>query len=591
MDKQSTDTLPQHLQKYIVSQNYEKYTPVDQAAWRFVLRQLTHFLSTHAHECYLDGLKKTGISIDTIPKISDISAKIEKFGWKALPVSGFIPPAAFMELQALSVLPIASDMRSINHIMYTPAPDIVHEAAGHAPILVNEEFAQYLKNYAQVARKAIISSEDLNLYEAIRLLSDVKENPTSSKQDIVQAEQNLQNVIKEISFDSEATLLGRMNWWTAEYGLIGDLENPKIFGAGLLSSAGESKECLKPHVKKIPLTVDCIKTSYDITEPQPQLFVTPNFAHLTKVLEDLADMMAYRRGGKESLDKMIEAKTVNTAVLNSGLQISGKLISYIIDEKSKEPAYLKFEGPCQLSVNDHQLPYHGVSTHAHGFGSPLGYLKGSQKCLSLYTSAELEAAGIKFGNTVKLEFSSGVFVEGTVTQLTSDKNLMLVSFKDCKVTLKGMILFDPAWGAYDMAIGSQVTSVFGGPADRLAYGSTSDFVAARVTQPKFTDAEKKLHQLYQRVREMRENLNLVKQNFNLHMAEKTSELIVTTMAQLDQEFSKDWLLRLEIYELLEVYNMNPTEKDRIHKQLLALAETDPSQKASIFEGLSLVGKI
>jgi phenylalanine-4-hydroxylase len=142
-----------------------------------------------------------------------------------------------------------------------------------------------------------------------------------------------------------------------------------------------------------------------------------------------------------------------------------------------------------------------------------------------------------------------------------------------------------------MAIGSQVTSVFGGPADRLAYGSTSDFVAARVTQPKFTDAEKKLHQLYQRVREMRENLNLVKQNFNLHMAEKTSELIVTTMAQLDQEFSKDWLLRLEIYELLEVYNMNPTEKDRIHKQLLALAETDPSQKASIFEGLSLVGKI
>jgi phenylalanine-4-hydroxylase len=154
-----------------------------------------------------------------------------------------------------------------------------------------------------------------------------------------------------------------------------------------------------------------------------------------------------------------------------------------------------------------------------------------------------------------------------------------------------MILFDPAWGAYDMAVGSSVPAVFGGPADRLAYGITTDFVAARVTQPQYTVEEKKLHQLYQRVREMRENLQIVKTNFTLHMAEKTSDLLVTTMAQLDQEFSKDWLLRLEIYELLEVYNMNPTEKDRIHKQLLSLAEKDPSQKASIFEGLSLVGKV
>ena len=94
------ELLPSHLKKYVVEQNYEKYSPVDHAVWRFILRQLKSFLSKHAHECYLEGLQKTGIEIERIPKISDISEKLSKFGWRAIPVSGFIPPAAFMELQS-----------------------------------------------------------------------------------------------------------------------------------------------------------------------------------------------------------------------------------------------------------------------------------------------------------------------------------------------------------------------------------------------------------------------------------------------------------------------------------------------------------
>lgn len=126
--------LPFHLKKYIVEQDYDKYTSRDHAVWRYILRQLKNFLGTHAHESYLAGLEKTGIEIEQIPRIENISAHLEKFGWRALPVSGFIPPAAFMELQSLNILPIASDMRSLDHLLYTPAPDIVHEAAGHAPI-------------------------------------------------------------------------------------------------------------------------------------------------------------------------------------------------------------------------------------------------------------------------------------------------------------------------------------------------------------------------------------------------------------------------------------------------------------------------
>ncbi|RYZ78457.1 MAG: phenylalanine 4-monooxygenase, partial [Proteobacteria bacterium] len=201
-------TLPKHLQKYVVEQNYEKYTPVEQASWRYVMRQLRNFLSKHAHESYQEGLKKTGIEIERIPRIEDISKKLQEFGWRAIPVSGFIPPAAFMELQSLGVLPIASDMRTLDHLLYTPAPDIVHEAAGHAPILIQPEFAEYLRQYALVAKKAIISKEDIDLYEAIRDLSDIKESAASTKDQITAAEEKLTRVSQSISHVSEAAELG-----------------------------------------------------------------------------------------------------------------------------------------------------------------------------------------------------------------------------------------------------------------------------------------------------------------------------------------------------------------------------------------------
>ncbi|MCJ8275812.1 MAG: phenylalanine 4-monooxygenase, partial [Bdellovibrionales bacterium] len=131
------DSLPEHLQSFIVEQRPDEYQAIDHAVWRYSLRQLKNYLSDAAHEVYLEGMEKTGITVEEIPSIDSICKKLQAFGWSAIPVSGFIPPAAFMEMQSLSVLPIASDMRTIEHILYTPAPDIVHEAAGHAPIFVD----------------------------------------------------------------------------------------------------------------------------------------------------------------------------------------------------------------------------------------------------------------------------------------------------------------------------------------------------------------------------------------------------------------------------------------------------------------------
>ena len=105
------EILPQHLNKFVVNQSDKKYTPRDHAVWRYILRQLKTFLSVHAHPFYVEGLQKTGITIDSIPQISNVSDKLSRFGWRASPVSGFIPPAAFMEMQSLSVLTNYSDKR------------------------------------------------------------------------------------------------------------------------------------------------------------------------------------------------------------------------------------------------------------------------------------------------------------------------------------------------------------------------------------------------------------------------------------------------------------------------------------------------
>lgn len=572
--------LPPHLRKYIVKQTQDRYTALDQAVWRYVLRQLRSFLKDRAHPCYLEGLEKTGITVERIPLIEEISDKLREFGWRALPVSGFIPPAAFMELQALSVLPIASDMRSLNHLLYTPAPDIVHEAAGHAPILIQPEFAAYLKKYAAVARKSIISKEDLDVYNAIRALSDIKENPVSSPEDIRSAELDLETATKNVTHISEAALLGRMNWWTAEYGLIGDLENPRIFGAGLLSSALEAKWCLSEKVKKIPLSIECINFSYDITEPQPQLFVARDFQHLSEVLDEMSRTMAYMLGGTVGVSKAIQAQTVNTIQFDSGIQISGRCTELV------EEAYLIFSGPTQLAYQDQELTGHNKEYHSHGFGTPFGFLKNfpeSSPSALHFSQWECMVEGSEKklipGARLKFEYQSGVRVEGDFSGfLNQDGKNLILTLKNAKCVLNDRILFDPAWGVFDLALGSRVISVFGGAADRAKYGENEDFKVAQVPTPKHSAKDLQRHARYQFIRNLRQRAT----NQNVDFPAE----LMTAFRDHDAEFPDDWLLFLEIFEMAKEHDLKDAPK--YLEKLNQLKESRPLLQPQIDDGISLV---
>ena len=567
-------SLPDHLKQYVVEQNYEKYTPEDQAVWRYIMRQLKAFLSTHAHPLYSEGLQKTGITLDKIPVISEMNDMLKKFGWGAVPVSGFIPPAAFMEFQSLGVLPIASDMRSLDHILYTPAPDIVHEAAGHAPILIDPDYAAYLKQYAEVARHALITRQDLDQYEAIRVLSDIKENPSSTAAEIRQAEQKLDEVNAAIEHVSEAGWLSRMNWWTAEYGLIGNVDSPKIYGAGLLSSVGEAKTCLEKAVKKIPLSVDCIDTSYDITEKQPQLFVTPSFEQLHKVLDDLSKKLAYRIGGAEGIERARAAATVNTVELDTGLQVSG-IVDRVDLDQAGEVCFFHMDGGCQISRQRQQLEGHGKDYHSHGYSTPIGPIKGYDKSLDQFSSSELERAGIKMGSKVDLTYISGIRAQGRVKDLLySQDRLDIISLEDCTLTKGAETLFQPEWGVFDLSCAGAVASVFAGPADRLVFEVEEDFVASRVPQRNISAKEKKLYDVFEKIRSLAIQEGLLEADFE------------NVVNEWSQDGDKNWLAGLELYELALREKMKPDQIDQISASFDDIQ--DPTIKTCLEDGLDLV---
>ena len=538
-----TKKLPKHLHKFIVKQPYEEYTPQNQAVWRYVMRMNVDYLSRVAHDSYVEGLNKTGISIDRIPYMEGMNRILKEIGWAAVSVDGFIPPNAFMEFQAYNVLVIASEMRTIDHIQYTPAPDIIHEAAGHAPIIANPEYSEYLRRFGEIGSKAISSSKDYKMYEAIRLLSILKENPNSTEKEIQEAQEKVEYLQNNMGELSEMAQIRNLHWWTVEYGLIGSLDNPKIYGAGLLSSIGESAWCLKPEVKKRPYSIDAANQSFDITKPQPQLYVTPDFAYLSLVLDEFANTMALRTGGLSGVEKLIDSKGLGTIELSTGIQISGNF-TRVIKHKNNKVAYFQTTGLTALANRDKELIGHGITSHADGFGSPVGKLKGINLPIEDMSPRDLKAYGIYEGEHMRLEFESGVVVEGKAITGTRDLRgkILIITLDNCTVTCGDEVLFHPDWGIYDMAIGTDVISAYAGPADVTSFedvGKVSETKTAKIT---YSDSEKELFALYDEVRQLRES------------NAATEDSLSKIFSKLRSTFNNDWLLVLELYELALSFN-------------------------------------
>ena len=567
--------LPVHLKEFIVEQHHDEYTAQNHAVWRYVMRKNIVYLKGVAHPSYLEGLKKTGISIDKIPRLEDMNKTLAEIGWAAVTVDGFIPPNAFMEFQAYNTLVIAADIRTIEHIAYTPAPDIIHEAAGHAPIIANPEYAEYLRRFGEIGAKAISSGKDHELFEAIRHLSIIKEDPNTSDKEVLEAEKRIEHISQNMGEPSEMSKIRNLHWWTVEYGLIGTVDAPKIYGAGLLSSIGESKWCMGDQVKKLPYSIAAAEVSFDITKPQPQLFVSPDFAYLSLVLEEFANGMSLRRGGIQGIRKLINSKNLGTIELSTGIQISG-IFSEVREDKNGNPVYFKTVGATALAFKNREIIGHDKAYHRDGFGSPLGKLKGINLAIEDMSPKDLEAYRIYEGKRARLEFEGDIVVEGEI--ITGKRNLqgkiILISFKDCMVKQGDEILFHPDWGIYDMAIGATVISAFAGVADPGSYGIAYEAPAEKTHKIHYSPAQRKLHGFYQEVRDIREN------GFDPQSAVRLEQIFDT----LETDYPTEWLLALEIAELLSEQD-HLKLKNRVSAFLINLAG-DPGYKELIGNGIS-----
>jgi phenylalanine-4-hydroxylase len=568
------DRLPEHLKQFIKPQVYEDYTPINQAVWRYVMRKNVDYLSKVAHNSYLEGLQKTGLEIDNIPNMYGMNRILKEIGWAAVAVDGFIPPNAFMEFQAYNVLVIACDIRQLEHIEYTPAPDIIHEGAGHAPIIANPEYAEYLRRFGEIGCKAISSARDYELYEAIRLLSILKEAEDTPEEEIKKAETQVDYLQNNMGELSEMSRIRNLHWWTVEYGLIGTIEDPKIYGAGLLSSIGESAWCMTNNVKKIPYDISAADQSFDITKPQPQLYVTPDFAKLSQVLEEFANKMALRTGGLSGIKKLINSNALGTIELSTGLQISG-LFSNVIEDEGK-PVYVQTSGKTALSYREKELVGHGTEYHAEGFGSPIGKLKGINLAIEEMSPRDLRAYAIYEGEQVTLEFEGNIIVKGEI--ITGSRNLqgeiLLIKFKNCTVTHNEQVLFQPEWGIYDMAVGKKVISAFSGPADVNSFDMINHVPSSQTIKQKKSAEREELEKLYASIRNIREN-------------KPATITLKEAFAAVSAGHPNDWLLSVEIAELAQKEG-NSDLVNKVLNHLENVKSNRPEIAHLITNGLDLI---
>ncbi len=227
-------------------QKYENYTPEDFAVWKILFERQMTILPSMASEEYLEGIQRIGFTGDTIPNFQEVNARLLQLtGWKIVVVPGIIEEPVFFQLLSQKKFPATSWLRKMNELDYLSEPDMFHDVFGHMPLLTNPLFCDF--------------------YHAMGMLGVTYNH----KQNIIQ-------------------MLGRMYWFTVEFGLIKNNEALKIFGAGILSSHSETKFSVSDEPKHIAFnTEQVMHTPYENDHIQDTYFVIDSFQQLYNSIEEM----------------------------------------------------------------------------------------------------------------------------------------------------------------------------------------------------------------------------------------------------------------------------------------------------------------
>jgi phenylalanine-4-hydroxylase len=237
-----------------------------------------------------------------------------------------------------------------------------------------------------------------------------------------------------------------------------------------------------------------------------------------------------------------------------------------------------------LSIKDHEIAGQCTKRHSHGYSTPIGKLKGLNKSLDQISDAELDV--MKKNGVHKIEWQSEIVLEGQlISAYKQFSQFLVLTFKDCKVTRKNEVLFDPSWGEFDLACGDVVVSVFGGAADKPSYVKNIGGFAQKPAMPKsnLNSENEHLCGLYQQLRDIRDEQGFVSSK----ITEKNMNSIKNIYSELKTKYADEWLLRLEI---LEFTDLSEDLKQAIRRDLDQTLLNNPHNKAlkeQIERGLEL----
>lgn len=220
-------------------QEYEKYTEEDFKVWKILYERQIVNLPNAAAEAYLEGLKKIHFTAERIPNFEDTNKILNQLtGWGLAVVPGLIDDDIFFQLLSDKKFPATTWLRKMEQIDYLEEPDMFHDVFGHVPLLTNQHFVNFLQDLSKIALRYI-------------------DNPWAIQ------------------------LISRIYWFTVEFGLIKENGAVRIYGAGILSSAGETKFCLSDQATHLDYHVDTImRTPYRKDIFQDRYFLIDSYEQL-----------------------------------------------------------------------------------------------------------------------------------------------------------------------------------------------------------------------------------------------------------------------------------------------------------------------
>ena len=227
------------LADHTIEQNWEAYTEDEHAVWRLLFERQQKLLKRRACREYLDGLQQLGVAAHGIPDFRRLSDILDRTtGWRIVAVPGLVPDDVFFAFLAARRFPSTCFIRRRDQLDYLQEPDVFHDIAGHVPMLMNPVFADYIQAYGEGGLKAVHLGH--------------------------------------------LGHLARLYWYTVEFGLIATEEGLRIYGSGILSSAGESVYALEdPHPHRLRFDLRRVmRTQYHIDRYQETYFVIDDFAQL-----------------------------------------------------------------------------------------------------------------------------------------------------------------------------------------------------------------------------------------------------------------------------------------------------------------------